>query len=250
MEKAFAHSESLNMSLDVLLLGSGGREHALAWKLAQSPRVGQIYAIPGNGGTAYVSKVKNVSSVNPSDFCALLAFALEKDVGLVVPGPEDYLCKGVVDYFQEHGPARIKCFGPHQKAASIESSKRFAKQIMREHNIPTARFESFWTLEEARVFLEANQDTKWVIKADGLAAGKGVRVTQSHSDAIVAAEAVANEFGDHGMVIEEFLEGEELSVLSFSDGMWHARTTNMDGCLAGLKPRPVESCLSSSCLSR
>lgn len=208
------------MSLNILLLGSGGREHALAWKLAQSPKVNCIYAVPGNGGTCLVSKVTNVPSVNPSDFAAVLAFAVDNQVELVVPGPEEYLCKGVVDYFQAHGPARIRCFGPTQKAAALEGSKMYAKETMRRYGIPTARFENFSVVEKAKKFLEAKQETKWVIKADGLAAGKGVRVTQNHSEAVSALEALSTEFGTSGLVVEEFLEGEELSVLSFVDGRY------------------------------
>lgn len=206
------------MSLNILLLGSGGREHALAWKLAQSSNVKRIYAIPGNGGTRLVTKVTNVPSVDPLDFSAVLSFAVDKEVELVVPGPEEFLCKGIVDYLCNHGPARIKYFGPKQKAAALEGSKRYAKETMRKYGIPTARYQSFVDVNKAKAFLEANQDIKWVIKADGLAAGKGVRVTQNHVEAVEAVEAVFTEFGKGGVVVEEFLEGEELSVLSFIDG--------------------------------
>ena len=213
------------MALKILLLGSGGREHALAWKLSQSPLVSCIYVVPGNGGTASVSsKVVNIpdSQLRSADSAALLKFAVEKEVGLLVPGPEAPLVHGVVDYFKANGPASIACFGPSKAAARIEGSKAFAKDLMRRHNVPTAIYKTFTSFTEAESFLKQNESTKWVLKADGLAAGKGVIIPETQEEALAALKSIMldKEFGSAGetVVIEEYLEGEELSILTFSDG--------------------------------
>lgn len=211
------------MSLRVLLIGSGGREHALAWKLAQSAFVSHIFVVPGNGGTAGITqKVQNVPDVPAHDFSQLLKFAIEQNVNLLVPGPEAPLVKGIVDYFRNNGPASIACFGPSKAAARMEGSKAFAKDFMRRHNIPTAAYETFNSHVEAKAYLDRHRAMKVVIKASGLAAGKGVILPSSYDEAIAALSSIMIDrvFGVAGdfVVIEEFLEGEELSVLSFTDG--------------------------------
>lgn len=209
--------------LRILLIGNGGREHAIAWKLIQSAKVQKIYLVPGNGGTATLGhKVENVSNVSASDFKGLVDFAVAHNVNFVVPGPEAPLVDGIVDFFQDHAPGKIRCFGPSKAAARMEGSKVFAKNFMKEHDIPTAIYETFSDFEAGKRFLETHQDRKWVIKADGLAAGKGVVIPQTHEAAVEALENImkAREFGAAGdeVVIEEFLEGEEISILTFSDG--------------------------------
>ncbi|KAB8416388.1 hypothetical protein FH972_024907 [Carpinus fangiana] len=210
------------MSLRVLLVGNGGREHALAWKLAQSPLVSDIYCVPGNGGTAGVNKTTNHPEIKADDFAGLLKFAVDQKVNLLVPGPEQPLVDGIADYFEENGPARIKCFGPSKAAAQMEGSKAFSKDFMKRHNIPTAAYENFSDHAVAKAYLEANKNTKFVIKASGIAAGKGVIIPETHEEAVAALSSIMldREFGSAGdsVVIEEFLEGDELSVLTFSDG--------------------------------
>lgn len=215
----------MSSSLTVLLLGSGGREHALAWKLLQSPLVSHIYVVPGNGGTATLdpTKVTNVSAISESDFPALLSFALSKSVNLLVPGPEVPLVAGVVDYFEQNGgkEAGIVAFGPSQAAARMEGSKTFSKDFMARHNIPTAAYANFSDYEKAREYLESVAYNV-VIKASGLAAGKGVVIPTTKQEAQDALKDIMldKEFGAAGdeVVIEEFLQGDELSVLSFVDG--------------------------------
>lgn len=215
----------MSSSLTVLLLGSGGREHALAWKLLQSPLVSHIYVVPGNGGTATLdpTKVTNVSAISESDFPALLSFALSKSVNLLVPGPEVPLVAGVVDYFEQNGgkEAGIVTFGPSQAAARMEGSKTFSKDFMARHNIPTAAYANFSDYEKAREYLESVAYNV-VIKASGLAAGKGVVIPTTKQEAQDALKDIMldKEFGAAGdeVVIEEFLQGDELSVLSFVDG--------------------------------
>ncbi|KAL9084350.1 MAG: hypothetical protein Q9159_005258 [Coniocarpon cinnabarinum] len=207
-------------NLRILLIGNGGREHAIAWKLVQSLRVSKVYVVPGNGGTATLGhKVENIQDVSANDLKGLLNLAVSKSVHLVIPGPEAPLVDGIVDRFQKQG---ILCFGPSKAAARMEGSKVFAKDFMQKYGIPTAVHRSFKDFEAGKRFLEDNQDRKWVIKADGLAAGKGVVIPKSHSEAITALETTmkAREFGAAGdeVVVEEFLEGEEISILSFSDG--------------------------------
>lgn len=219
----FASGMDGNIQLRILLVGNGGREHAIAWKLAQSVRVSRIHVVPGNGGTATLGdKVTNVTTTSTADFPALLQYALHHDINLLVPGPEAPLVDGVIDYFVKHGPAKIALFGPSQSAARMEGSKVFAKNFMETHNIPTAIYKTFTSSQEGKAFLKSNRDRKWVIKADGLAAGKGVVIPQTHEEAMEALDSMmeARQFGAAGdqVVIEEFLHGEEISVLSFCDG--------------------------------
>lgn len=205
-------------SVRILLIGNGGREHALAWKLSQSPRVESIVAVPGNGGTAGLPKVTNDTSVAAEDYEGLVALARKLDVNLVVPGPEAPLVDGVEGYFRAAG---IPCFGPSKEAARMEGSKTFSKDFMKKHNIPTAAYENFSDYEQARAYLDTiNHDV--VIKASGLAAGKGVIIPQNKGEAMDALKDIMLDkaFGSAGdeLVIEEFLTGDELSILSFCDG--------------------------------
>jgi phosphoribosylamine--glycine ligase len=209
-------------TLRVLLVGNGGREHALAWKLLQSPRVEHIYVVPGNGGTATLSpRVTNISSVKETDFAGLVAFAKEKDVNLLIPGPEAPLVAGIVDYFEKNASGKVQCFGPSEAAARMEGSKTFSKDFMKRHHIPTAAYENFSDYEHAKRYLDDTTHNV-VIKASGLAAGKGVIIPSSREEAHTALREIMldKEFGNAGdeVVIEEFLEGDELSILSFSDG--------------------------------
>ncbi|KAK2739217.1 bifunctional purine biosynthetic protein [Colletotrichum kahawae] len=204
--------------LRILLIGNGGREHALAWKLSQSPLVESIYAVPGNGGTATCPKVTNVTDIAADDYPALVQFAQSKLVGLVVPGPEAPLVDGVEAYFRA---AAIPCFGPSKEAAQMEGSKTFSKDFMKRHNIPTAAYENFSNYEKAVAYLDRiSHDV--VIKATGLAAGKGVIIPTSKAEAQQALKEIMVDkaFGNAGdeVVIEEFLIGDELSILTFSDG--------------------------------
>ena len=204
--------------LRILVIGSGGREHAIAWKLAKSPSVDVVHAAPGNGGTDSADdKILNVK-IPVDDFTELVAHSKKHGLNLVVVGPEAPLVDGVKEFFSA---ANIRCFGPSKKAARMEGSKAFSKDFMRRHGIPTAAFRSFTDYEAAREYLDSvSHDV--VIKADGLAAGKGVLLPKTKQEAHdgLTQIMVAREFGAAGsqVVIEEFLEGEELSVLSFSDG--------------------------------
>lgn len=217
------HTLTMTDKLIVLLVGNGGREHALAWKLLQSPLVAHIHVCPGNGGTATLdrAKVTNVSSVKDTDFPGLVAFAKEKNVSLVIPGPEAPLVAGIVDYFTKNGPQGLKVFGPVEAAARMEGSKTFSKDFMKRHNIPTAAYENFSSHDAASKYLDSiSHDV--VIKASGLAAGKGVIIPTSKAEAQAALKDIMldKEFGTAGdeVVIEEFLTGDELSILTFSDG--------------------------------
>ncbi|KAI6092447.1 phosphoribosylamine--glycine ligase [Hypoxylon rubiginosum] len=208
----------VEVPLRVLLIGNGGREHAIAWKLSQSPLVESIIAVPGNGGTATCPKVTNNTSVSAEDFPALLELARKSNVNYVVPGPEAPLVAGAVDFFENAG---IKSFGPSKKAAQMEGSKTFSKDFMKKHNIPTAAYENFSDYDKAREYLDRVQHDV-VIKASGLAAGKGVIIPTSKEEAHQALKDIMQnkEFGSAGdeVVIEEFLTGDELSILTFSDG--------------------------------
>ncbi|PSS00906.1 phosphoribosylformylglycinamidine cyclo-ligase [Coniella lustricola] len=207
-----------SQSLRILLIGNGGREHALAWKLAQSPLVESILAVPGNGGTATCPKTSNDSSVAADDFPGLVALAQARNIGLVVPGPEQPLVDGVEAFFAAVG---IPVFGPSQAAARMEGSKTFSKDFMKKHAIPTAAYENFSDYEEAKKYLD-RVDHDVVIKATGLAAGKGVVIPQTKEEAHQALKEMMCDkaFGSAGdeVVIEEFLTGDELSILSFCDG--------------------------------
>jgi phosphoribosylamine--glycine ligase len=201
--------------MKLLVIGSGGREHAVAWKLAQSPRVQKVYVAPGNGGTATESGLENVSL---SSFDELISFAKKEQIHLTVVGPEAPLAAGVVDAFQEAG---LRIFGPSKAAAQLEASKDFAKQFMVRHGLPTAKHATFSNAAEARAYVE-KQGAPIVIKADGLAAGKGVVVAATVAEATAAIDAflVQNKLGDAGarVVIEECLEGEEASFIVMADG--------------------------------
>ncbi|KAK9581150.1 Bifunctional purine biosynthetic protein ADE1 [Aspergillus fumigatus] len=205
--------------LRVLVVGNGGREHAYAWKLSQSPLVDVVYVAPGNGGTAQgaSSKITN-ANVKGDDYPALVEFAQKNGVNLVVPGPEAPLVDGIQGYFQAVG---IRCFGPSKAAARMEGSKTFSKDFMKRHNIPTAAYQNFYEYEPARQYLDSVNHNV-VIKADGLAAGKGVIIPQTKEEAHKALREMMldHQFGDAGneVVIEEYLEGDELSILTFSDG--------------------------------
>ncbi|EFR03516.1 phosphoribosylamine-glycine ligase [Nannizzia gypsea CBS 118893] len=209
----------LQEKLRVLVVGSGGREHAYAWKLSHSPLVEKVFCAPGNGGTdgGASSKISNIS-VKGDDYPGLVAFSKENGVNLVVPGPEAPLVDGIQGYFQAVG---IRCFGPSKAAARMEGSKAFSKDFMQRHNIPTARYGNFTDYKAACQYLDsANYDV--VIKASGLAAGKGVIIPQNKEEALMALKEIMvdHQFGDAGneVVIEEYLEGDELSILTFSDG--------------------------------
>ncbi|GAB5413346.1 MAG: phosphoribosylamine--glycine ligase [Congregibacter sp.] len=201
----------------VLLLGGGGREHALAWKLAQSDRVERVYIAPGNAGTAGEAKMEDVA-IDPIDFSALVSFVQDKQIDLTVVGPEAPLVAGVVDYFSERG---LRCFGPNAAAAQLEGSKAFSKDFLARHGIPTASYATFTELEPAIEYLRA-QGAPIVVKADGLAAGKGVVVAQTLAEAENAVTDMlsGNAFGEAGcrVVIEEFLDGEEASYIVVCDG--------------------------------
>lgn len=202
--------------MNILIIGGGGREHALAWKLAKSDRVRKIYVAPGNGGTASGSLIIENIDLNKTD--ELISFAKKNHIGLTVVGPEVPLSEGIVDDFQKNN---LKIFGPSKAAAQLESSKEFAKDFMRRHNIPTASYQTFTDLNKAKEYVKKNR-VPIVIKADGLAAGKGVIIAENEPEAFKALELmlIDNAFGDSGarVVIEEYLEGEEASFIVISDG--------------------------------
>ena len=201
--------------MNILVIGSGGREHALAWKLAQSVRVGKVYVAPGNGGTALDSRLENIAITDPAE---LADFATANRIALTVVGPEAPLAAGIVNLFRERG---LKIFGPTREAAQLESSKDFAKSFMARHGIPTARYRTFTDPSEAHRYID-EQGAPIVIKADGLAAGKGVIVATTLQQAHEAVNMMLsdNRFGHAGarVVIEEFLEGEEASFIVLVDG--------------------------------
>lgn len=207
-----------SQSLRILLIGNGGREHALAWKLSQSPLVESIIAVPGNGGTATCPKTSNNTAVSAEDFPGLVALAQQEKINLVVPGPEAPLVAGIESFFTNVG---IPCFGPSMEAARMEGSKTFSKDFMKKHNIPTAAYENFSDYEKAKAYVDS-VDHDLVIKATGLAAGKGVIIPTTKEEAHQALKEIMLEkaFGSAGseVVIEEFLTGDELSILSFCDG--------------------------------
>ncbi len=202
--------------MKVLVIGGGGREHALTWKLAQSPLVTEIFCAPGNGGTAQIAT--NLTEIDANDLEALAAWAEQKQIGLTVVGPDAYLARGTVDLFQARG---LKVYGPTQAAARLESSKVFAKEFMQRYGIPTAKFATFDTAEAAKEYIKA-LGAPLVVKADGLAAGKGVIVATELETALAAVDQIMTDriFGESGarIVIEEYLEGEEVSLLALCDG--------------------------------
>ena len=205
--------------MKILVIGSGGREHALAWKLSQSPKVQQVYVAPGNGGTALSPNLKNVPL---TDLAALRDWALAEKIALTVVGPEQPLAAGVVDDFRAHG---LRIFGPTQAAAQLESSKAFSKDFMARHGIPTAAYETFSDPGAAHAYVD-RLGAPIVVKADGLAAGKGVVVAATKEEAHAAIDdmlggntlGVAHSDGGARVVIEEFLQGEEASFIVLCDG--------------------------------
>ena len=203
--------------MNILIIGSGGREHALAWKAAQSPLADTVFVAPGNGGTAREPGVENVI-IDIADFKALADFVKLNNVGLTIVGPEQPLVDGVVDYFEQQG---LAIFGPRQGAAQLEGSKAFTKDFLARHNIPTAEYKNFTEVEPALAYLR-EKGAPIVIKADGLAAGKGVIVAMELAEAEAAVRDMlsGNAFGDAGsrVVIEEFLDGEEASFIVMVDG--------------------------------
>ena len=205
--------------MKILVIGSGGREHALAWKLSQSPKVQQVYVAPGNGGTALSPNLKNVPI---TDLAALRDWALAEKIALTVVGPEQPLAAGVVDDFRAHG---LRIFGPTKAAAQLESSKAFSKDFMKRHGIPTAAYETFSDPGAAHAYVD-RLGAPIVVKADGLAAGKGVVVAATKEEAHAAIDdmlggntlGVAHNDGGARVVIEEFLQGEEASFIVLCDG--------------------------------
>jgi phosphoribosylamine--glycine ligase len=201
--------------MKVLVVGSGGREHALAWRIAQSPRISKVFVAPGNAGT---EREDGLSNIALTAFDDLIKFARDQDIALTIVGPEGPLAAGLVDVFRAAG---LKIFGPTQAAAQLESSKYFAKQFMQRHGIPTAQFQAFTDVEEAKGYI-AEHGVPIVIKADGLAAGKGVVVATTTEAANAAVDMMlkGNKLGEagHRVVIEEFLAGEEASFIVMVDG--------------------------------
>ncbi len=203
--------------MNILVVGSGGREHALAWKLAQAEHVSRVFVAPGNAGTHGEAGIENVA-LDVMDFEGLAHFAQEQDCALTVVGPEAPLVAGIVDFFSEQ---KLRCFGPTQAAAQLEGSKAFTKDFLARHNIPTGAYANFTEVEPALAYIREH-GAPIVVKADGLAAGKGVIVaeTEAEAEAAVIDMLSGNAFGDAGcrVVIEEFLSGEEASFIVIADG--------------------------------
>ena len=238
--------------MNVLVIGNGGREHALAWKAAQSPSVTTVFVAPGNAGTAREPKLQNVD-IGVTDVAKLLEFAKHNAVALTIVGPEAPLAAGVVDAFRAAG---LSIFGPTRSAAQLESSKAFAKDFLARHRIPTAAYQNFTEVEPAKAYVR-QMGTPIVIKADGLAAGKGVIIAQNEAEAFAAIDDMlsGNRFGEAGsrVVIEEFLTGEEASFIVMVDGEHilplatsqdHKRRDNGDlgpntGGMGAYSPAPV-----------
>lgn len=238
--------------MNILIIGGGGREHALAWKAAQNPDVETVFVAPGNAGTATDAKLCNVD-LDVLDFAKLADFAEANQVALTIVGPEAPLVAGVVDYFQARN---LPCFGPSKGAAQLEGSKAFTKDFLARHQIPTAAYQSFTEVDAAIAYLR-KMGAPIVVKADGLAAGKGVIVAETleQAEAAVRDMLSGNAFGDAGcrVVIEEFLEGEEASFIVISDGKCvlpmatsqdHKRVGNGDtgpntGGMGAYSPAPV-----------
>ena len=202
--------------MKVLIIGSGGREHAIAWKVAQSPKVDKIYCAPGNAGIAEYAECVAIGAM---EFDKLVAFAKEKEIDLTVVGMDDPLVGGVVDAFEKEG---LRVFGPRKNAAILEGSKAFSKDLMKKYNIPTAAYENFESADEALAYLREKADFPIVLKADGLALGKGVLICNTLEEAEEGVKTIMldKKFGSAGntLVIEEFMTGREVSVLSFVDG--------------------------------
>jgi len=204
--------------MNVLIVGGGGREHAIAWKVAQSPLVRKVFVAPGNAGTDLEPGIENVP-IEADDVVALRYFALEHGVALTIVGPEAPLVDGIVDEFRAAG---LKCFGPSRAAAQLEGSKTFCKDFLSRHGIPTATYATFNEVAPAADYI-AKMGVPIVVKADGLAAGKGVVIAQTQAEALAAVKdmLIGNAFGEAGarVVIEEFLEGEEASFIVMADGI-------------------------------
>jgi phosphoribosylamine--glycine ligase len=202
--------------MNVLVIGSGGREHAIVWKVRQSPKLNNLYVLPGNPGTAWLAE--NVIGITVEDHAAIVAFCRDRQINLVIVGPEAPLAAGLVDSLSVEG---IHCFGPKQAAAQIEASKVFAKDFMARHHIPTARYATFSNFDEAMNYLQS-VDYSIVIKASGLAAGKGVSLPETADEAKSTLKSILVDkvFGDAGdeVVIEERLVGQEVSLMAFTDG--------------------------------
>ncbi|WP_407331942.1 phosphoribosylamine--glycine ligase [Enterovibrio sp. 27052020O] len=238
--------------MDVLVIGNGGREHALAWKAAQSAHVGTVFVAPGNAGTALEPKLENVA-IGVEDIPALIAFAKEKNIGLTIVGPEGPLVIGVVDAFRAE---ELPIFGPTAAAAQLEGSKAFTKDFLARHQIPTAEYQNFTEIEPALAYVR-EKGAPIVVKADGLAAGKGVIVAMTLEEAETAIRDMlaGNAFGEagHRVVVEEFLDGEEASFIVMVDGknvlpmatsQDHKRVGNGDtgpntGGMGAYSPAPV-----------
>jgi len=203
--------------MQVLIIGGGGREHALAWKAAQSPRVDKVFVAPGNAGTTLEAKIENVP-IAAEAVAELVDFARTRDIALTIVGPEAPLVAGVVDAFQAAG---LRCFGPSRAAAQLEGSKAYAKDFLARHRIPTAAYRNFTDVDAAIAYIR-EQGAPIVVKADGLAAGKGVILARSEDEAIAAVRDMlaGNAYGaaGHRVVIEDFLEGEEASFIVMVDG--------------------------------
>ena len=202
--------------MNILMIGSGGREHALIKKLLESPKCTKLYCAPGNGGISRDAETVNIGVMDKE---ALVAFAKEKNIDLAFVAPDDPLAAGLVDAFQAAG---IRAFGPNANAAVIEASKVFSKDLMKKYGIPTAKYETFDNAENAIEYLKAENTAPIVVKADGLALGKGVIIAQTVDEAVDAVKSIMEDkqFGESGnrIVIEEFLTGPEVSVLAFTDG--------------------------------
>jgi len=237
--------------MKILIVGGGGREHALAWKCAQSPRAQHVFVAPGNAGTALESKVSNVD-IAADDIDALLRFAIDEDVDLTIIGPEGPLVAGIVDRFTA---ANRRCFGPSRHAARLEGSKAFTKEFLQRHRIPTAGFAKFGAADFDEAYVKA-QRLPLVVKADGLAAGKGVVICETHESAIAASrDMLGGSFGAAGntIVIEEFLQGEEVSfivvakdlqVIALATSQDHKRRDDGDqgpntGGMGAYSPAPI-----------
>ena len=201
--------------MQVLVIGGGGREHALVWKINQSPKVEKIFCAPGNAGTGKIAE--NVP-IGADDIQGLLEFALQRKIGLTVVGPEQPLVMGIVDLFEKKG---LRIFGPNARAAKLEGSKSFSKDLMKKYGLPTAEYKNFATMKVAKEYIKTKEGPL-VIKADGLAGGKGVLICQTESEALAAVDSTMGKksFGKAGdqIVVEEFLEGQEISILAFCDG--------------------------------
>lgn len=202
--------------MKVLIVGSGGREHAIAWSVSQSKKVDKIYCAPGNGGISQIAECVDISAM---EFDKLADFAIDNEIDLTIIGMDDPLVGGIVDVFEERG---LRVFGPRKNAAIIEGSKSFSKDLMKKYNIPTAKYEVFTNSEDAIKYVKEQNTYPAVIKADGLALGKGVILAESEKEAVEAIHSMIDDkqFGESSstIVVEEYLTGPEVSVLSFTDG--------------------------------